>query len=175
MYTMDDRENDLLVPEFINPRFHNIRHAAYHQAGHAVMAASLQRRVGPSEMLPAHDRVGGFLHPPVRGIRITTGCRSSAEIGIKVILAGPIAQREHDPASSEVWAAADYARASEVALQFSKSEEEAHLCIAFLAVQVENELRQRWEIVHRSAAHLMERAGQQGEVCPPRRRLVVLK
>ncbi|MCR6631405.1 MAG: hypothetical protein NVV74_15910 [Magnetospirillum sp.] len=83
-----------------------------------------------------------------------------AEIGIKVILAGPIAQREGYPFSNESWAAADFDRASEIALRFSRSEDEARLFVALLATQVEEELHRRWEAVQEMAARLVEGAGR---------------
>lgn len=141
---------------FTNPRLYFVETAAYHQIGHAVIARSLGRTVCHEGRLVHGGAAGGYAHLPVQGIRVTTGCRSSAEIAIKVILAGPIAQYLHDPDSTDVWVTADIERASEIALSFSKSAREASLFTEMLSMQVRDELGRRWDTVMRGAQHLIE-------------------
>jgi hypothetical protein len=86
-----------------------LKATAYHEAGHAIAAWRLETRVSSVTVEPNEDNLGATLHSnPLYGMDIDCGddsprAQRRAENYMVISLAGPAAQREHNPRSVRVY------------------------------------------------------------------------
>ena len=119
---------------------------AVHEAGHAVMAYLCRRRVGAASTVPHHGVLGqleyrGFTEFP-SGWLEDARARRKLENEIMIALAGLAAEYVQPGIVDHAGAAADLARALEIALAAASDPEEATAFINWLFVRVRNRLRE---------------------------------
>jgi len=118
---------------------------AIHEAGHAVMAYLCGRRVGAVSAVPHGEVRGqleyrGFTSFPARWLD-DARARRKLESEILIALAGLAAEYVHPGPVDHAGAAADLARALEIALAATADPEEATAFINWMFVRARNRLR----------------------------------
>jgi hypothetical protein len=140
-----------------------LRATAFHEAGHAVAAWSRGIKVTSATVVPAGRFLGQVTHVnPLRGVRLdcdgSDRARRRAEADIVVLLAGPAAQRRHNPRSwRSCHGASDHERATDLAMRVNGSEEAAEAYLNWLAIVARDEVDTFWDVVERVARELFER------------------
>jgi hypothetical protein len=144
------------------------RATAYHEAGHVVAAWHFGLSIYCATIIPKGDMAGSMEHgSPLRGIRLdidrSDRARVRAEKNVIVILAGPEAQRRHNPHSWRKWHAhSDYVAAADIALHFNSSADAADAHLNWLALQTRDIVSLRWHEIELVAAQLLERGAITG-------------
>jgi hypothetical protein len=87
--------------------------------------------------------------------------RLRAEADIIVCLAGPAAQRRHNPRSWRSWLS-DHDRAADLAMSLNGSDKAVSAHLAWLAIVARNQVDSVWDLVERVARKLVERRTMSG-------------
>ena len=136
---------------------------AFHEAGHAVVAWSRGIKVKSATIIPARDFLGQVMHPGLlRSVHLdydgSDRARLRAEAAIVVFLAGPAAQRRHNPRSWRSWhGARDHQCAADLARQVNGSDKAAEAHLNWLAIVARDEVDASWDLIERVARELFER------------------
>jgi hypothetical protein len=136
---------------------------AFHEAGHTVAAWHNRLKIHRATIVPASDLRGHVTHAnPLRGVHLdydgSNRARLRAEAAIIVSLAGPAAQRRHNPRSWRSWHGLhDHERAVDLALSVNPSEMAAEAHLAWLAILACAEVDTFWDLIDRVARELVER------------------
>ncbi|HEY6701787.1 MAG TPA: hypothetical protein VI137_13415 [Pseudolabrys sp.] len=147
----------------------NVKATAYHEAGHAVVAAALRRKVHSITIIPDAEAHGRVRHEsPLRGIRLdfdgSNRARLRAEEAIMIFLGGPIAERRAFPRSLRHWHThGDYTKATDISGSVCGSTEEESAFLNWLAIKTQKILDLRWNQIERIAAALIERRRLSGK------------
>jgi hypothetical protein len=134
---------------------------AFHEAGHAVVAWSRGIKVTSATIVPARDFLGQVTNvSPLRGVRLdcdgSNRARLRAEAVIVVLLAGPAAQRRHNPRSPS-YGLHDHEYAVDLARQLNGSDKAVEAHLNWLAIVARDEIDASWDLVERIARELFER------------------
>lgn len=142
---------------------------AIHEAGHAVMAYLCRRRVGAVSAVP-HGEVlgqleyGGFTRFPMSWLD-DARARRKLENEIMIALAGLAAEYVQPGIVDHAGAAADLARALEIAMPATSGPEEATAFINWLFVRARNRLRDK--ACHRATRALAVALTRHGSLTGP--------
>ena len=125
----------------------SVHRIAIHEAGHAVMAYLCGRRIGAASALPrrgslGHLEYGGLTSYPVGWLE-DARTRRKLEDEIMIALAGLAAEYVQPGVIDHAGAAADLARALEIALPAAGNPEEATAFINWLFVRARSKLADR--------------------------------
>ncbi len=149
--------------------------AAYHEAGHAVVACVENIAVKRASILPDHESLGRVLHSVPDSFRpdIMANCRTRtrAEALILGSLAGPKAEERATGAESSFDSkAGDYHSAMDMALRMTGNAKEAELYFAWLDERTASMVEAKWPLIEAVAKELLSR-----EVLPGRevRRIIL--
>jgi hypothetical protein len=135
---------------------------AFHEAGHAVAAWHAGLKIHGATIVPARDRPGHVTHAnPLYGVHLDYDgpdeARLRAEADIVVLLAGPAAQRRHNPRSWRSWhGTSDHERAVDLAMRLNGSDEATSAHLAWLAIVARDEVDTFWDLVDQVARELIE-------------------
>jgi ATP-dependent Zn protease len=136
---------------------------AYHEAGHAVAGHALEVALSSATIIPSEDASGKVRHNALRGVDLgydnSDRARRQAERLIMMALAGPIAQKKHNPTSRLRWHGEhDFKVASEIAERVCSSAEEAAAFLRWLKVRTKNLVHTplRWFQIEHVAAALQQ-------------------
>jgi hypothetical protein len=135
--------------------------AAYHEAGHAVVARLLGIRVKHLTIIPDRDCIGGVLHEKIiRGVNPenedSPRTQRPIENSVRIALAGHIAQKSHSP-RSHYGAGADHEGTTRLALAVNNgSTESAKAWLKWLKIGVTAMLKRYWNVVDAVAQELAE-------------------
>ena len=136
---------------------------AYHEAGHAIAAWSLGYRPTAASIVPTAESEGQVRHEnPFPGITLEVDgsdmARLKVERAIIICLAGPIAQKRYRHTSWRRWhGAADYAKATDLALRVCGSSKIANAFLKWLDLRAKSLIEDHWDAVERIAMELLKR------------------
>ena len=137
---------------------------AYHEAGHAVMVRYEGFSLRSATVIPAADYAGRVTHQnPLRGIHLDSDgsdrARLRAERAIRILLAGPLAQRRFNLKGwRDYHGGKDFEMVFDILLNLVGSDEEANAYMKFLDIQTKQilELDHVWGSVKVLASALIE-------------------
>lgn len=136
---------------------------AFHEAGHAVYAYLLGVRIKKASIVSDGVAAGKVLHHRIiRGL----GTGEQFQKDIALCLAGPIAQRIHNPRSCRTAQfRGDYDEAVGAAFKAGGSTQQVNALLRYLKICVEDRLhlRPNWFLVERLAGELLRRKQMSGE------------
>ncbi len=136
---------------------------AYHEAGHAVAAWSCRLKILKISIIPDDELSGKVRHvSPLKGIRLdidgSPRADGKAKDAIIICLAGPEAQRRHNPRSVRRWhASSDYDAAVDLALRVCGSGPSTTAYLRWLGIVAKDLINSRWPMVEKVAAELLVR------------------
>jgi hypothetical protein len=141
---------------------------AFHEAGHAIAAWHAGLEIHSATIVPTPSLDGCVTHAnPLYGVRLdydgSDEARLRAEAAIVVLLAGPAAQRRHNPRSWRSWhGASDHERAVDLATSLNSSDRAVSAHLAWLAILASDQVDSLWDLVERVARELVERHTMSG-------------
>jgi hypothetical protein len=140
-----------------------IEAAAYHEAGHAVVAYFLDYKPEFVTIVPTVDPAGHIIHPnPLHGFQLDIDdsgeARLRVESAITICFAGPLAQQRYNPRSwRRVHGQVDYERIAELGLHVCGSGEQANAFIRWREIVAFDMVKAHWLRIQLVAGQLLER------------------
>jgi ATP-dependent Zn proteases len=136
--------------------------AAYHEAGHAIVAHQLGRRLPRKvSVVPMGSTLGRVEHSPWPSssrpdLEITARTRALVEAQIVTLLAGPEAERHFTGRSNRVGAGSDFSKAAGLAIYVGGDGEGATAYLKWCSFCARRSVDFNWHAIERFAKRLIE-------------------
>jgi hypothetical protein len=141
-----------------------VRSTAFHEAGPVVAAWSQGLKIRGVTIVPSQGTLGQTTHArkPLNGIKIeydnSARARARAEDAIVVLLAGPAAERRHNPRRYRAsHGAGDLKQAVDIATHFCSSDKAVEAYLNWLGIAAADQLAGLWDDVETIAKALIAR------------------